>query len=180
MTTITGHRVVLRPYRQEDAEAIYQGATDPELRRLTGTHATFTREQVERYIARYDHPEDRVGFIIAHPETMVALGEVVVLDIDEDNHSAGIRIGLFHVDYLNKGYGSEAMRLMVDYAFRTLNLHRLELQVYDFNPRAIRVYEKIGFRREGVLRDALFYDGVYHSAIVMSILDGEWGKLPSL
>lgn len=174
-TLITGQKIVLRPYRMDDAEAILYGASDPELRRLTGSHATFTLEQTQRYVERSMQPnDDRAGFIIAEPETMHPLGEVVILDIDSHNRSAGIRITLFHTDYLNKGYGSEAMRLMVDYGFRTLKLHRIMLEVFDFNPRAIKVYEKVGFQQEGVLRDALFYDGVYHSTIVMGILESEW------
>ncbi len=70
-----------------------------------------------------------------------------------------------------KAYGTEAARLAVDYGLHTLNLHRIELEVYDFNPRARHVYEKIGFVVEGVRRDALLWDGEYHDAILMSILN---------
>jgi RimJ/RimL family protein N-acetyltransferase len=175
MTLITGQKVVLRPYRMEDADAIAHGTSDPELRRLIGTHATFTRDQLERYIQRsMEDSIERAGFIIADPETLDPLGEVVILDIDPDNRTAGIRIAMFHVDYLNKGYGTEAMLLMVDHGFRNLKLHRIMLEVFDFNPRAIRVYEKVGFRQEGVLRDSLFYNGAYHNTIVMGILESDW------
>lgn len=173
---IYGEKIVLRPYRAEDAQTLYESVQEPIGRRLTGTHQHFSMEQIERYLARYidSTPEDRLGYIIAQPDTLAALGEVVILDIDPDNHSAGIRIALFSPDDFGKGYGTEAMRLMLAQAFQTLKLHRLALEVYDFNPRAQRVYEKVGFRREGLLRDALFYDGEYHDTIVMSILAHEW------
>lgn len=173
---IPGDKIVLRPYRTEDAAAILAGASDPVLRRLTGTQATFTLEQTQAYVARQAEADDRAGFIIADPETLAALGEVVILDIDADNRSAFIRITMFDEAHLGKGYGTEAMRLAVDYGFRVLKLHRIGLDVFDFNPRAIRVYEKIGFKQEGIQRDTLFYDGEYHSSIMMAILEDEWGE----
>ncbi|MBZ0283650.1 MAG: GNAT family N-acetyltransferase [Anaerolineae bacterium] len=173
-TLIPGDKIVLRPYRMEDAAVILQGASHPTLRRLTGTQATFTLEQTEKYVARQADADDRAGFIIAEPETLAALGEVVILDIDPDNRCAHIRITLFDEIHLGKGYGTEAMRLAVDYGFRVLKLHRIGLDVFDFNPRAIRVYEKIGFKQEGIQRDTLFYDGEYYSSILMSILEDDW------
>jgi RimJ/RimL family protein N-acetyltransferase len=174
MTTIKGEKITLRPYRLSDAEAILRGASDPVARRLTGTHATFTLEQTQNYVARYETAEDRVGFIIAHPATLEPLGEIVLLGIDEDNRNAGLRIAIFNQEDFSKGYGSEAIRLVVNHGFKELNLHRISLEVFDFNPRAIHVYEKVGFKREGVMRDALFYDGEYHNTIMMGILESEW------
>lgn len=70
-----------------------------------------------------------------------------------------------------------AMRLAVDYGFKQGNLHRIELGVYDFNPRAMRVYEKIGFKLEGILRDSLLWQGEYHNQHIMSILENEWTEI---
>ena len=92
----------------------------------------------------------------------------------QENRSASFRIALAGAAYFGKGYGSEATQLIVDFGFRELKLHRIELEVYDFNPRAQHVYEKAGFVKEGVRRDVLLWDGVYQSAIVMSILEDEW------
>lgn len=88
--------------------------------------------------------------------------------------TAPIGLKMRKLSLINKGYGTEAMRLAVDYGFTHLNLHRIGLDVLDFNPRAIHVYEKIGFKQEGVLRDTLFYEGTFHSAILMGILEDEW------
>jgi RimJ/RimL family protein N-acetyltransferase len=70
--------------------------------------------------------------------------------------------------------GTEATRLIVGYGFEMLRLHRISLEVYAFNPRARRAYEKVGFVAEGVLRDALLWDGERVDATVMSILAPEW------
>ncbi len=73
-----------------------------------------------------------------------------------------------------KGYGSEATRLMLRHAFETLNLNRVWLHVYEYNQRGIRAYEKVGFRREGVLRQDTFRDGRYWDTIAMAVLREEW------
>jgi RimJ/RimL family protein N-acetyltransferase len=70
-----------------------------------------------------------------------------------------------------RGLGTEATRLIVGYGFDQLGLHRIELEVYAFNPRARRAYEKVGFVAEGVLRDALWWDGEWVDAVVMSMLE---------
>ncbi len=69
------------------------------------------------------------------------------------------------------------MKLLLHYAFGTINLHRVELAVFSFNERAIRSYEKLGFQREGVQREVLYYDYEYHDAISMSILAREFRQL---
>jgi len=173
---IHGKIISLRPFRPEDADPLWESLQDELTNKLTGTHATFTRDMIDNYITKQinANDDDRASFIIAVGGDLRAVGEVVINNIDHDNHSANIRISLFSEHDFNKGYGTEAMRLMVDYGFKTLNLHRIELGVYAFNPRAIRVYEKIGFIQEGVLRDALYWDGEYIDEVTMSILAHEW------
>jgi RimJ/RimL family protein N-acetyltransferase len=81
-------------------------------------------------------------------------------------------------DQWNKGFGTEATKLFVAYGFETLNLNRIELRVYEYNARAIRVYEKVGFKHEGSLREDHYRQGRYWNTHVMSILRSEW-KSPS-
>ncbi len=177
MTMIQGNGLYLRPYILDDAEAVLAGANEPVGRKLTGTQMTFTMEQVVAYIenSQIGIDDSRAGFVICLLDGTVT-GEVVINQIDTDNHSANIRIALFTEQYFGQGLGTEALRLMLNYGFETLNLHRISLGVYAFNPRAIHVYEKLGFKREGILRDALYYDGNYHDEIIMSILAHEWGS----
>lgn len=173
---IRGEKITLRSYQLDDADPLWDSIHNEEINKLTGTHSTFTREMIDGYIERQVKADDdsRASFIIESVDNPCAVGEVVINDIDHDNHSGNIRISLFHEEDLNKGYGSEAMRLMTDYGFKELSLHRISLGVYNFNPRAIRVYEKIGYKREGVMRDALCWNGEYVDEIMMSILAHEW------
>jgi RimJ/RimL family protein N-acetyltransferase len=91
------------------------------------------------------------------------------------NRSCNFRIALARAGR-DRGLGTEALRLIVGHGFEQLGLHRIALEVFAFNPRARRVYEKTGFVVEGVLRDALRYDGAWVDAIVMSILAPEWKR----
>ena len=171
--TIEGERVLLRPARPEDAEAYLALTEDQESMRLTGTQRSFTREDVARWLAAIAERDDRIDLAIVVRATGELVGEVVLNEYDPTNRSANIRIGLLTA-HANKGYGSEALRLMVAHAFERVGLHRLELGVFAFNPRAIHVYEKLGFRREGVRRDALLWDGAFHDQIDMAILEDEY------
>lgn len=173
-----GETILLRPLIPEDAETLFASFADEEGKRLTGTHQTFTLEQVQAHYARVADADDRADYaIVPKDEPDLLLGEVVLNDIDWDNRSAGFRIALVGSHLFGRGYGTQATKLMVQYGFENLNLHRIELEVYDFNPRAIRVYEKAGFVREGVRRDALLWDGTFHDAIVMSILRPEYERM---
>jgi len=87
-----------------------------------------------------------------------------------------IAIGIAEAAYRGQGYGTDALRVALRYAFTELNLHRVSLDVFDYNRRALHTYEKIGFVVEGRMRQALRRDGRYHDLIFMGILRAEWQK----
>ena len=88
-----------------------------------------------------------------------------------------VAIGIGDEAFWSKGYGSDAMRLMLRYGFTELNLHRISLDVFEQNPRGIRSYEKCGFKHEGRIRDFLLRDGRRSDMLFMGILRDEWNKL---
>lgn len=168
----------LRPIRIEDAEAYWEqlSCMDPEVDRLTGSQAQFTREEVLTYFHRCLEADDRVDFLIIGPDGRI-LGESVINEIDWEVRCGNFRIALFRSDSCGKGIGSWAVRTTRDFAFETLGLHRLELDVFSFNPRAIRSYEKAGFLREGVRREAVLDGAAYGDDILMAILEDEWREI---
>lgn len=180
--TLVGKLVTLRPFVADDVQAIAKIISDPELIKLTGSAHTSREaegasptpdDQLRNwYRTRNDHA-DRLDLALIDREHDQLVGEVVLNDLDPDNDSCNIRI-LIGPDGRNRGLGSEAMRLMVDHAFSTTDLHRIELGVYAFNPRAIRVYEKVGFVTEGSRREAFRFDDERVDQIVMSILRSDW------
>lgn len=171
---LVGSKVILRPITVNDAVNMFTSLSDNESMRLTGTHQSFTFDQVQQHCQRIEKADDRADFAIMHKETDEYLGEAVLNDIDWENRLANFRIALANKNLFGQGYGTEATQLIVDFGFRTLNLHRIELEVFDFNPRAQHVYEKVGFVYEGIRRDVLLWEGEYHNAIVMSILEHEY------
>jgi RimJ/RimL family protein N-acetyltransferase len=96
------------------------------------------------------------------------------LSVEWSNQVAWLAIGIGERDYWGRGYGSDALRLILAYAFRELNLYRVSLIVFSYNTRAIHVYEKAGFVHEGRQRAALYRDGERHDMLVMGMLRPEW------
>ncbi|MGI8880524.1 MAG: GNAT family N-acetyltransferase [Jatrophihabitans sp.] len=167
--TLTGERVELRPLGPEHVDASMAALAEPASIRLTGTHATFTREQIEHWHATRAEQADRLDFAIVETATDTVVGDLAITELNPDNRSCGYRIAIIEAA-VGRGLGTEATRLVLDYVFG-LGLHRIDLEVYDFNPRARHVYEKVGFVYEGTQRDALRWDGDWVDAHVMSILE---------
>lgn len=174
---LAGSLVRLRPIRDDDLDALWDMLNDPESRRLTGTHATFTREAADRWYRSRGHDTDRLDLAIATMEDDRCVGEAVITGLDVANRNCGFRISLLGPSVFGRGFGTEATRLILGHVFDR-GVHRVDLEVYDFNPRAQRVYEQAGFVVEGVRREALLWEGEYHDAIVMGLLATEWRPEP--
>lgn len=172
--TLPGSRARLRPFRDDDMDALWEMINDAEGNRLTGTHARLSRDAVERWYASRAEQSDRLDLAIADAADDSCVGEVVLHELDADNLSCGFRISLVGPHVYGRGYGKEATRLIIAHAFDEVGLNRVELEVYDFNHRARAVYEAVGFTVEGVRRQALRWDGAFHDAILMAILAEEW------
>lgn len=171
---LEGERVYLRPVGLDDTELVFQMLFNSEARRLTGTQKAFTREEIVQYIQGKVHDSSSVLLLIALRENDQVIGDVQIGGIDRNNRNAYIRIAIDSSTFQGKGYGSEALLLMLDYGFGILNLHRIELNVFAFNERAIHTYEKLGFQHEGVQRQALYYNHEYHDSILMAMLAEEY------
>ena len=167
---LTGTLVRLEPLTQAVLEDYLVGIADPEVHRLTATHAEFDRAQVEQWLASRAEHHDRADWAVLRRSDGAFLGEAVLNDFDPDNASANYRVWLAGAETYGKGYGTEATRLVLDYALGVAGLHRVSLGVLDFNPRAQRVYEKCGFQLEGRLREAVRWEGQWHDELVMSVL----------
>lgn len=181
--TLTTERLRLEPLGPEHFDGAWAGLQDEEAMRLTGTHANFTPPQIRTWLAGLAGRHDRADWAVIrladdrNPDERYRreqyLGEVVLNDLDPDNASVGFRIALAPAEVLGQGYGTEATRAVVAHAFDVLGLHRVALEVFAFNPRAQRAYEKAGFTVEGRQREALFWEGEWVDAISMAMLAGD-------
>ncbi len=102
------------------------------------------------------------------------IGNISYHSVDWKNRNCEIALGIGNEENLNRGLGTEAIGLLLDFLFNEMNLHRVTLDVYDFNERAIRCYEKCGFKKEGFIREAVYKHGRYINLYVMGILREEF------
>ncbi len=105
------------------------------------------------------------------------LGELALDVVDWAGRDAFVGIGIGETEYWSKGYGTDTMNVLLRYAFTEVNLKRVTLTVFEYNPRAIRSYEKVGFRHEGCLRNLLNREGRRWNEVYMGILREEWMEL---
>lgn len=173
---LKGNKIYLKKLDKEYIEEYWEefDKSSLESNLFTGTTQVFNKSAIERYLENISTDSSRVDFLICDRESHKIVGEVVISDIYSNNRSAGTRIAIYRKENFNKGYGSEALILALGYGFGMLNLHRIELEVFPFNERGIHVYEKIGFKREGIKRDGAYYYNKYYDLITMSILEDEF------
>jgi RimJ/RimL family protein N-acetyltransferase len=120
---------------------------------------------------------EAVAYAIELRDSERLIGLTTFSNLDPDNGSVTFHISLGEHDTWGHGYGTEATRLMLGLAFDTIGLHRVSLSVFSFNERAIRSYEKAGFRHEGRAREAILRDGQRRDELTMAILANEWGAM---
>ncbi|MBH5132155.1 MULTISPECIES: GNAT family protein [unclassified Streptomyces] len=171
---LTGDRTVLRPFTEADAERMWEIVNDPEVAHFTGAPPRELTPRVLRdwYGTRSAQP-DRLDLAVTDPADGELLGEVVLHDWVPEDRSCTFRT-LIGPRGRGRGVGTEATRLIVGHAFGELGLHRVQLDAYAHNHRALRVYEKVGFVREGVRREVEQRDGVWVDEVLMAVLDHEW------
>ncbi len=174
--TLEGEMIRLRPIGAHDAAAMWDMVSDPEGRRTTGTTTEFTRAQVDAWCATVADLPGRIDLAITANGSDEYLGEIVLNDIDEVVGSANLRL-VMRPAYRGRGYGTEAIELVLGLAFDGIGLHRVELDVLSINGRAHSLYENIGFRVEGRLRDAYRDGDGWCDAILMAMLEDEYRAL---
>lgn len=178
LPALHGSRVRLDPLGPQHLDSVWSGLHDPETLRLTGTRGHFERDAVARHLASIGAADDRADWAIVDGASGDYLGEIVLNELDEDNASMNFRVALLP-GLPGRGYGTEATAVLLDWAFGELGLHRITLDVYSFNPRALRSYEKAGFVVEGRQRHTLNWDGEWVDSILMAILATDPRAAPS-
>lgn len=171
---LEAERIFLRPYHSTDLDFYYNGLYIYETRKLTGLKKVYNKEFLSEYLSKISNDESRIFLVIVDKASNELIGDIELNYIDLLNRSSFIRIQISNNNYLSKGYGTEAMKLLLDYGFGVYNLHRIELEVYSYNHRAIQAYKKLGFKEEGIKRESIYYNHEYHDTIIMGILRNEF------
>ena len=173
---LIGPTIYLRPLEKEDAPVIAPWFNDPEVLRFMGTVRPTSVAAEEAFIAGLNANPMEPTFGIVLREADGLIGVTGFSRTDVRNRHAMFGIGIGEKSAWGKGYGTEATRLVVQYAFETLNLNRVWLTVYEYNSRGLRAYEKAGFRVEGRLRQECFREGRYWDTLFMAILREDYDK----
>lgn len=173
-----GKKVKLRALTMEDVEPAYQHMNDPEvlLNLSPGIPYPITYEREKQWFESQIAMKDTYNFAIEDIETGLYIGGCGINKVDWMNRVATVGIYIGDEDFRGKGYGTEAMELLVDFIFNQMNINRIQLFVFSFNERAIRSYKKVGFVEEGRLKQSVFRNGRYYDEIIMSILRENYSK----
>ncbi len=178
---LKGKNVILRPVKRSDISYFLEWFNDSEVIQYLGMYLPMTEMAEEKYIEELGTTRARTDtqFVIEVIEgkSTKPIGTCGLGGINpKDNHATfGIVIG--EKDYWSKSYGTEAARLIINYGFQQLNLHRISSSAIAYNERSVKLHKKVGFREEGRLRQRMFKNGQYHDLVQFGILREEWGGL---
>lgn len=172
----TGTKTKLREYKKYDVEIVKKYINQPEVKSLlhAGIPYLYTLEDEMKWYEEISALKDTYSFAIETIEDEKYIGGCGINNVDWKNSVAEIGIFIGNKDYWGKGYGTDAMQVLIKFIFNEMNINKIKLQVFSFNERAIKCYEKCGFMVEGVLRQEIFRNGRYHDDIVMGLLRDDY------
>jgi len=169
---IPGERIFLSPRNLDDAALYAKWLNDPAVTvPLGGYSKNFTLEGVRKQL---DDSNSTQWYSIILREGEQLIGNIDLTDIKWEHRSAVLGVFIGEEANRGKGYGAEAVRLILNYGFHTLNLHNIALQVIASNEQAIACYKNVGFREFGRRREAEFHGGAYVDVVHMDILASEF------
>lgn len=175
---ITGEKTIIKGLTKESAAKIYEWVNQEDLRALTGTIYPVSEYEHEDWIKQMATSKDKKLFLICDKQSGEAIGTIGLKNFDQHNRNADLFISIGSQSHISTksysgGYGTDAVKTLVEYCFNNLNLHKVSVRVFVSNQRAVRCYEKAGFKREGLLKEHHFSNGKYEDVILMGMIVSE-------
>lgn len=169
---LVGKKCFISPMCSQDAAIYTQWLNDLEVTQNLVLSASCVTEDDERNVIEEISKNHDYSIIDLESEKLI--GSIGLDRFDSINNTAELGIFIGDKNFWGKGYGTEAICLILDFGFRRLNLHSVFLHVYSFNPRAVKCYQKAGFKMAGCLRQAVCRGGKYYDRYLMDILADEF------
>jgi len=169
-SVLTGEKTYLRSLEREDLSRTWEWMHRPDVYERIGVLVPFSHSQQEVWFENLQKAKDKVVFAICRKEDNEHIGNVSLDAIDHRYRNARISIFLAVPEARGKGYGSDALRILIRYAFDFLNLHRVWCKTDADDESLVRFYQRLGFAREGTLRDHEFKCGRYVDKALWGIL----------
>lgn len=169
-----GEKVCLRAYKAEDIPFATSFVNDKELKKLLVTNIPFptTPWEEESWVkAQTSNNDGKYNFAIEDLETKKYIGGCGIQSVNWLSRVAVVGIMIGDKDYWGKGYGTDAMMVLKRFIFEDMNINKIRLHTFSFNERAIKSYEKCGFKVEGILKSEIFKEGKYYDEIIMSVFN---------
>lgn len=168
-------QLCLTKIESNDMQYIYEWFSDVDFLRTYDymPPVSQTKEQVDKAFSDYEKNEESVVFAIKIRENNQIIGIAGFDDIVKENKVATLFIGIGDKNSRGRGYGKEALNLLLEYGFNELNFYRIQLNVLEFNHAAIALYEKVGFKREGIFREFALRDGNRYDLYLYGLLKNE-------
>ena len=166
-----GEKVLLRAYKAEDSKLAAEYLNDRELKKLLVTNIPFPTtawEEDEWVKSQKASNSGEYNFAIEDLETHTYIGGCGIQEINWVSRVATVGIMVGNKEFWGKGYGTDAMKVLVKFIFEEMNINKVKLETFSFNERAIKSYEKCGFKTEGILKEEIFKAGKYYDIVIMS------------
>ncbi|MEG9296294.1 GNAT family protein [Mangrovibacillus sp. Mu-81] len=173
---LTGTNLYLTGFKEGDIPLLVKWSRNEKLQRVLDAlpYIPKSNDDMEKWISAKDHRSIRLAIRLRESDRLIGYAE---LDgILWAHRVGGLSILIGEEAHHGKGYGREAMECLLAYAFSELNLHRMQLTVFSYNTRAIRLYESLGFTKEGSFREFLQRDGSRHDMLLYGMLADEWNS----
>lgn len=168
----SGQLVKLRAYKEEDIEKATVYINDEEVKKLMDSTIPFpmTKWQEEEWVrSRKANTDFTYDFAIEDLKTGKYIGGCSINECDVKNRTCVVGIMIGDKEYWGKGYGSDALKVLIKFIFEEVNMNKIKLNVFSFNNRAIACYKKVGFKEEGILKKEIYRNGKYYDEIIMAM-----------
>lgn len=162
--------IKIRGFLDKDFQSLNEWINDTEIIQYTNTYRPISEKESREWFENMYKNKNNFVFAISLLENDEIIGTCGLYDYEPISGKAELRMKIGNKDYQSKGLGKIALKMLIDFGFRDLNLQKIWLKVFSDNERAVKLYENAGFVKEGLLTNDIFIKGIYKDVLIMSLI----------